>query len=942
MRRLTALAGLVATVAFEAAAWLALRAAGEIERYQVDWAHFARWADQVPTADLVVGVGRVVVMVIVGWLAITTSLYVLASFTRVRALISLTGFFTPGRVKRLAERAAVVGLSLGVVAPSATAFAQEPAGGWAKAPTAVTATVLVTAVDTPTAVDPVVIPAAVAPTAELAGRWVVAKGDNFWGIAAATIAQTTGRDVEDVPDEEITPYWRQLVDEAMESGAVSSGDPNLIFPGEVEALPVFAAVTDVAPPAITTPVTTPELAPGSSSSPPSPTEHLPAPATTVATVPTTVATTPDTPDTVAPATTQPVDLLQAPPAAPAPAKLSTPAAAQAEENRVSGVFTWGAGGIVAAGVLLELGRRRRRGSRRRRPGEVLVPAASREAVAAEGAVRRAADLDGVVFVDAALRALSAAVSDWDETPEPIGFILNDEHLDVVLAEPAVAPPPFRGRGTHWTLSRAVDLDDLDSTGMMPMPSVVTLGSNPDGAQVVVDLEYAMMLSLAGAGGRELVNAAALQLATAPWSTVASVILVGFPPMGGATVRSVETLAEVIDDLEDQGRETAKALKLAGGGTTIEHRLRGTLDHVPTVVVCATPPPSDLARRLVTLVRKAGAGVSALVAGSMPDSPWEVDVGAGITLEDFGTTVVVVNEVSTGRAADIAELLDAAAQAPVPTPPPPRALEPTLSTKPVIVSLYGPITVEGIPEPESPDKALEARGKSKEALVYLASNRDRAIDGDRLRTALSPDGGTGHTLNNTISHMRQAVGRHHVPPTERRLYRLCDVVTTLQLIEAALHDTETLPPEVAMPELRKALEWVRGRPFDMPVGAGFGGGKVRTAYEWALEEGHVSHAEQVAGDAAHRLFSLAFEAGDLGTADWAIRQGRRADPENEQLRSDEIRLAGVRRDAQAMDTVMTEVTAAAAADDDTPAAETLEVYRTVRGAIEDDDLVGVGG
>jgi hypothetical protein len=61
---------------------------------------------------------------------------------------------------------------------------------------------------------------------------VVAPGDNLWRIAAARIAQ----DRPAAPtDAEIAPYWRRVVD--ANRPTLRSGDPNLVFPGEIVTLP---------------------------------------------------------------------------------------------------------------------------------------------------------------------------------------------------------------------------------------------------------------------------------------------------------------------------------------------------------------------------------------------------------------------------------------------------------------------------------------------------------------------------------------------------------------------------------------------------------------------------------------------------------------------------------------------------------------------------------
>ena len=64
---------------------------------------------------------------------------------------------------------------------------------------------------------------------------VVAPGDNLWELAARRIATATGRERADVTDAEIAPAWIALCDR--NRATLRSGDPNLVFPGEVVVFP---------------------------------------------------------------------------------------------------------------------------------------------------------------------------------------------------------------------------------------------------------------------------------------------------------------------------------------------------------------------------------------------------------------------------------------------------------------------------------------------------------------------------------------------------------------------------------------------------------------------------------------------------------------------------------------------------------------------------------
>jgi nucleoid-associated protein YgaU len=68
----------------------------------------------------------------------------------------------------------------------------------------------------------------------VAGRvYVVRSGDNLWRIARAEVIRTSG--VARPDDTHVAPYWRRVI--AANRTTLRSGDPSLIFPGEVVTLP---------------------------------------------------------------------------------------------------------------------------------------------------------------------------------------------------------------------------------------------------------------------------------------------------------------------------------------------------------------------------------------------------------------------------------------------------------------------------------------------------------------------------------------------------------------------------------------------------------------------------------------------------------------------------------------------------------------------------------
>ncbi len=73
------------------------------------------------------------------------------------------------------------------------------------------------------------------PAAGATDHRVVASGDHLWAIAAEQVAATTGRPASDLAAGDVVTYWVQLC--MMNRPHLRSGNPSLIYPGEVIELP---------------------------------------------------------------------------------------------------------------------------------------------------------------------------------------------------------------------------------------------------------------------------------------------------------------------------------------------------------------------------------------------------------------------------------------------------------------------------------------------------------------------------------------------------------------------------------------------------------------------------------------------------------------------------------------------------------------------------------
>jgi nucleoid-associated protein YgaU len=67
----------------------------------------------------------------------------------------------------------------------------------------------------------------------MASTWTVRPGDNFWRVAERLLSGSYRRHPS-VP--EVARYWRTFI-EANRRNLVHPGDPSLVFPGQVLAVP---------------------------------------------------------------------------------------------------------------------------------------------------------------------------------------------------------------------------------------------------------------------------------------------------------------------------------------------------------------------------------------------------------------------------------------------------------------------------------------------------------------------------------------------------------------------------------------------------------------------------------------------------------------------------------------------------------------------------------
>lgn len=253
---------------------LTLHGLGDQPWLRVDWTDLGGWLARAPLEDALAALLRYAGLAAGYYLAGSTLLYLMALASGTGRLIRITGLMTLPVVRRMADRV-VAGTTMAAVLTA-------PLVGWAvdQTPTSSPVPIAVDYLPDAYLTDPYVpdpyrtpypaapysapypaapsttstVPAAVPEIAsiptvpgfeesnaigestELSARGtvevVVRSGDHLWSLAAARLAGLLGRPAA---DHEVGPYWVQVVES--NRGRIRSGDPDLIFPGEVILLP---------------------------------------------------------------------------------------------------------------------------------------------------------------------------------------------------------------------------------------------------------------------------------------------------------------------------------------------------------------------------------------------------------------------------------------------------------------------------------------------------------------------------------------------------------------------------------------------------------------------------------------------------------------------------------------------------------------------------------
>jgi hypothetical protein len=193
---------------------------------------------------------RLAGLAIAYWLLASTVLYSLASLARLPRALRAISYLTWRPLRRLIDGGLASSVAIAIALPAhatvAPGYVPVPASDPPPETTSTTLTIgaPTTAVISPPIdilylpIEPAAVPVPVA--TDDRGKVetehvVVMPGDNMWLLAERRLRDVLGREAG---DHEVAPYWLAVI--GANRDRIRSGDPDLIFPGEVLVLPAWS------------------------------------------------------------------------------------------------------------------------------------------------------------------------------------------------------------------------------------------------------------------------------------------------------------------------------------------------------------------------------------------------------------------------------------------------------------------------------------------------------------------------------------------------------------------------------------------------------------------------------------------------------------------------------------------------------------------------------
>ncbi|MEU9412226.1 hypothetical protein AB0E08_41940 [Streptomyces sp. NPDC048281] len=326
----------------------------------------------------------------------------------------------------------------------------------------------------------------------------------------------------------------------------------------------------------------------------------------------------------------------------APSASLSPASAPADRS-LDLRTVLGAGALLAAAVTGALALRRTLQRRRRRPGETIAIAS--ETSPAEATLAAAAEPDGAVRLDVALRTLAHHLMSDEAAvlPSLRAARIGARTVEVLPEDLAQEPrAPFAsGDGGWWVLGSGAVLLDEDAARDVPAPypGLVTIGSTSAGDLLLLNLARVPALLLDGNPVHitEVCTSLALELGMSPWAHEVEVVTIGF----GEDLPQLLPTARIA-----HMRQAAHALRDLSERLLEAHQMPET-SHQPYLLLCASSLDTDTAWQFADVIDKAGAVPVTLIAPAstaaahFPDAEiLNASVSEPQLLDSAGTEIIV--------------------------------------------------------------------------------------------------------------------------------------------------------------------------------------------------------------------------------------------------------------------------------------------------------------
>ncbi len=237
-----------------------LHALARLETFSIEWSDLSGWLSATPYDDAIGSVVLVMALVLAHWLLLSTLAYLAASLSGRSAAVGAVRWLTLPPIRRLVSRAAALSIAASaLVSPLAPAVANLADGSGAEVVVEVDgegrlhppgmseapdeepdpANIIVPPhLQVPSTPDPGDAAEESAPPpasveGSVAHTVTVRRGDHLWSLSEHHLERAWNR--TSLGEHQIARYWVQVIE--ANRATIRSGDPDLIYPGEVITLP---------------------------------------------------------------------------------------------------------------------------------------------------------------------------------------------------------------------------------------------------------------------------------------------------------------------------------------------------------------------------------------------------------------------------------------------------------------------------------------------------------------------------------------------------------------------------------------------------------------------------------------------------------------------------------------------------------------------------------